>query len=110
MIAQEKAVERSQEYKIESSIISKILRDAGLDADSLYVPVKQAAKYLLRSEREIRYLCNEGHFGTKAGIRNWIITRDELITVKLEDKLPKVGRPRTKIVEEVPDESKVLEG
>lgn len=60
-----------------------------------YAPMEVVAQYLAVSLRQARNLCHSGFLGEKYGHRNWIVTRDELISFK--PNKPGMGRPRKRI-------------
>ena len=61
-----------------------------------YVPLIYAASELGLSDRQVRYLCEQGQLGSKMG-KHCVITRDELTTFK---SVPRrgPGRPPNPIV------------
>ena len=55
-----------------------------------YVPVSDAAEQLDLSDRQVRYLCEQGQLGSKMG-KHWVITKSELEEFK---KTPRRGPGR----------------
>jgi len=46
-----------------------------------YVPLTKVAEELALSDRQVRYICEQGQLGSKMG-KHWVITRSELDTFK----------------------------
>jgi hypothetical protein len=61
-----------------------------------YIPLIDAASELGLSDRQVRYLCEQGQLGSKMG-KHWVITREELSVFK---SVPRrgPGRPPNKTV------------
>ena len=51
------------------------------DKPTEYVPLVDVAQELGLSDRQVRYICEQGQLGNKMG-KHWVITRDELNTFK----------------------------
>ena len=65
------------------------------DTTQEYIPLVVAAEELVLSDRQVRYLCEQGQMGTKMG-KHWVITRKELDAFK---SVPRRGPGRPPNIE-----------
>lgn len=63
-------------------------------AERTYIPLIDAAEELKLSDRQVRYLCEQGQLGSKMG-KHWVITRGELELFKSTPRRGP-GRPPNK--------------